>query len=183
MKCLLFLFSGLLIACSNPALAQNSCPQTGTGPISAITNSLANTVPQISSGINGLFSSLIGSGVSAVSGLFNTLLMPLQGILTMLASSISTALDTIQSSIINAAGVANTLTNQVLSSAIQSLLNIVPFIDMLDSQMSALVSIIPFVGPFAATGISVVGGIFDSGALLTISTLSAAVALLESIMG
>ncbi len=58
MKFLLFLFSGFLIACSNPALAQ--CNSTSTTPISTLTNTLATTISSILSGISGLVSSLVG---------------------------------------------------------------------------------------------------------------------------
>jgi hypothetical protein len=180
MKCLLFLFSGLLIACSNPALAQNGCTPTGTGPVSAIANVAANAVSSISSKINSIFSNLPTSLGSSVSSLLSMLLVPLQGMLTMLGSSISSALAAVQSTIANVAGAANSLTSTALTSAINELQVVENLVTMLVSQMSAVVNLIPIFGPMVAPEISLV---LNTGAVLVLSVASVAVALLNATFG
>jgi hypothetical protein len=66
MKFLLFLFSGLLIACSNPALAQ--CNSTNTGAVPTLANVLSTTISALLSTVGGLISNLVGLATGAIPG-------------------------------------------------------------------------------------------------------------------
>jgi len=135
MKCLLFLFSGLLIACSNPALAQTNCPQTGTGTGTGSLSAISTAASSMVSEISGLASSLFGMipvGMSAA-------MMPLQTTLTMAEFIIPTILSSVQGIVSAFSGVANTLTLP-LTSIVNLLSGVVPMMNSMANQTSSAVA-------------------------------------------